>query len=46
MPVVFFLDPALESAETMKRMESVTLSYTFMAVKAKTPVAAAGGRVQ
>jgi len=46
MPVVFFLDPALEKAETMKRMESVTLSYTFMAVKAKTPVAAAGGRVQ
>ncbi len=46
MPVVFFLDPALEQAETMKRMESVTLSYTFMTVKAKTPVAAAGGRVQ
>jgi len=46
MPVVFFLDPALEQAETMKRMESVTLSYTFMAVKTKTPVAAAGGRVQ
>jgi cytochrome c oxidase assembly protein subunit 11 len=46
MPVVFFLDPALEKAETMRRMESVTLSYTFMTVKAKTPVAAAGGRVQ
>jgi cytochrome c oxidase assembly protein subunit 11 len=46
MPVVFFLDPALEQAETMKRMESVTLSYTFMTVKTKTPVAAVGGRVQ
>jgi cytochrome c oxidase assembly protein subunit 11 len=36
MPVVFFLDPELEKAETMRRMESVTLSYTFMAVKTKT----------
>jgi cytochrome c oxidase assembly protein Cox11 len=25
----------------MRRMESVTLSYTFIAVKTKTPVAAA-----
>jgi cytochrome c oxidase assembly protein subunit 11 len=36
MPVVFFLDPELEKSETMRRMESVTLSYTFMAVKTKT----------
>ncbi len=41
MPVVFFLDPELEKSETMRRMESVTLSYTFIAVKTKTPVAAA-----
>lgn len=41
MPVVFFLDPELEKAETMRRMESVTLSYTFMAVKTKTAQATA-----
>ena len=41
MPVVFFLDPELEKSETMRGMERVTLSYTFMAVKQKTPVAAA-----
>lgn len=43
MPVVFFLDPALEKNETLKRMHSVTLSYTFMAVKNPKPVAAATG---
>ena len=41
MPVVFFLDPELEKNETLKRMHSVTLSYTFMAVKNPKPVAAA-----
>jgi cytochrome c oxidase assembly protein subunit 11 len=41
MPVVFFLDPALEKNETLKRMHSVTLSYTFIAVKNPRPVAAA-----
>jgi cytochrome c oxidase assembly protein subunit 11 len=41
MPVVFFLDPALEKSETLKRMSGVTLSYTFMAVKTPKPVAAA-----
>lgn len=43
MPVVFFLDPALEKQETLKRMHSVTLSYTFMAVKNPKPVAAVSG---
>ncbi|MFN3889152.1 MAG: cytochrome c oxidase assembly protein [Beijerinckiaceae bacterium] len=43
MPVVFFLDPELEKNETLKRMHSVTLSYTFMAVKNPKPVAAASG---
>lgn len=46
MPVVFFLDPELEKAETMRRMESVTLSYTFMAVKTKTAQAATSGKTQ
>ena len=46
MPVVFFLDPELEKAETMRRMESVTLSYTFMAVKTKTAQATASDKTQ
>ncbi len=40
MPVVFFLDPALEKQDTLRRMHSVTLSYTFMSVKNPKPVAA------
>jgi cytochrome c oxidase assembly protein subunit 11 len=43
MPVVFFLDPELEKNETLKRMHSVTLSYTFMSVKTPKPVAAVTG---
>jgi cytochrome c oxidase assembly protein subunit 11 len=46
MPVVFFLDPELEKAETMRRMESVTLSYTFMAVKTKTAQATTSEKTQ
>jgi cytochrome c oxidase assembly protein subunit 11 len=42
LPVVFFLDPALEKDETMAQVDSVTLSYTFFAdKKEKKPVAAA-----
>lgn len=41
MPVVFFLDPALEKNEVMKQVEGVTLSYTFVPVKnPKQPVTA------
>jgi cytochrome c oxidase assembly protein subunit 11 len=29
MPVVFYLDPALESDETMRNVAGITLSYTF-----------------
>ena len=33
LPVVFYLDPALEQEETMKDVEEVTLSYTLFASK-------------
>lgn len=42
MPVVFYLDPALEQDEIMSKQDMVTLSYTFYA--AKTPVASAKGK--
>jgi cytochrome c oxidase assembly protein subunit 11 len=32
-PVVFFLDPALESEESMRKVAEITLSYSFFAVK-------------
>lgn len=33
-PVVFYLDPALEKEETMRRVEEITLSYSFFPTKA------------
>ncbi len=33
-PVVFYLDPALEQEEGMRRVEEITLSYSFFAAKA------------
>lgn len=33
MPVVFFLDPALEKDPNMKNVDSLTLSYTFVPVR-------------
>jgi cytochrome c oxidase assembly protein subunit 11 len=39
-PVVFYLDPALESEEAMRRVEEITLSYSFYPTKidaTKTP---------
>jgi cytochrome c oxidase assembly protein subunit 11 len=40
MPVVFFLDPALESDPSMAAVDTLTLSYTFFPAK-QAPVAAA-----
>ncbi len=42
MPVVFYLDPALEKDAVMKLTEGVTLSYTFVPVRQpkNAPVAA------
>jgi len=42
LPVVFFLDPALEKEETMRGVEQVTLSYTFFGARSAAPVAAVG----
>jgi cytochrome c oxidase assembly protein subunit 11 len=43
MPVVFFLDPALEKDQTMANVGAVTLSYTFFATRDQpAPVASAG----
>ncbi len=33
LPVVFFLDPALDKDPTMRNVDTLTLSYTFAAVK-------------
>jgi cytochrome c oxidase assembly protein subunit 11 len=36
-PVVFFLDPALESEESMRKVAEITLSYSFFASKFASP---------
>jgi cytochrome c oxidase assembly protein subunit 11 len=43
MPVVFYLDPALEKDETMAAVDTLTLSYTFFAAKGRQPLAEAEG---
>ena len=43
LPVVFFLDPALEREATMDNVDALTLSYTLYAPKAPPkPVAQSG----
>lgn len=42
LPVVFFLDPALETEAAMRDVDALTLSYTLHAVKASAPALAKG----
>lgn len=42
-PVVFYLDPALETEESMRHVEEITLSYSFFALKRDAPARAEAG---
>lgn len=43
MPVVFYIDPAIEQDSDMNSLKTVTLSYTFFPAKAPAPKAASAG---
>ena len=41
MPVVFFVDPAIDDVPELRGMTTITLSYTFFPIEGKEPAAAA-----
>ncbi len=43
-PVVFYLDPALESDEAMRRVQEITLSYSFYPTKSPGKTSEAAGQ--
>jgi cytochrome c oxidase assembly protein subunit 11 len=47
MPVVFFIDPAIDQDSEFNSLRTITLSYTFFpSKKAPDPLAAAGGETR
>jgi cytochrome c oxidase assembly protein subunit 11 len=42
-PVVFYVDPEIEQNAELKKLKSITLSYTYFPAKGGQPVAEAGG---
>lgn len=46
MPVVFYIDPAIVDAPEMKKIGTLTLSYTFYPTETDKPVAAVGDSAQ
>jgi len=47
MPVVFFIDPAIDQAAELNSLRTITLSYTFFpSKKAPDPLAAAGSETR
>jgi len=46
MPVVFFIDPAIEEMRELAGMTTITLSYTYFPFETKEPVAAAAPAVE
>jgi cytochrome c oxidase assembly protein subunit 11 len=44
LPVVFFLDPALERDQGLDAVDAVTLSYTFFASKPSRPLVVGDGK--
>jgi cytochrome c oxidase assembly protein subunit 11 len=44
MPIVFYVDPAIENVPELKNMKTITLSYTFFPTEPAAQAAAASGK--